>query len=246
MLTQFLGRFFERRRRLHEHKVVASTRCWRSSRAGTSNAAGALANPLSVIYPFARHWTGFRMTSFKAFAFNKFLNCALVLVSALMAVPALAQDNAGTVESGLRDCGQITDSVARYACYDRLTSTLRPSAPGTLQGPTRSTIPAVRPTAPASDTPAVADTTAPSAPAADAAAGGESREMTDTVTEVRRMEPGLVMVTLASGQVWRQVNGRAYPLKAGMQIRLYKGLFGTSWRITNDELKGFIQVERVK
>ncbi len=185
------------------------------------------------------------MTSFKTIAFFKFLKRALVLVSVLGTVPALAQENPGTVEAGLRDCGQITDSVARYACYDRLTATLRPSAPGTLQGPTRSTIPAVRPAAPASETPAAASTDS-AATTADAAAAGESREMTDTVTDVRQIEPGMVMVTLSSGQVWRQVNGRAYPLKSGMQIRLYKGLFGTSWRITNDELKGFIQVERVK
>lgn len=186
------------------------------------------------------------MISFKAIAFFKFPKRALVLVSTLVTVPALAQDNPGTVEAGLRDCGQITDSVARYACYDRLTATLRPSAPGTLQGPTRSTIPAVRPAAPASDTPTATSTVSSAATTADATAAGESREMKDTVTGVRQIEPGMVMVTLSSGQVWRQVNGRAYPLKPGMQIRLYKGLFGTSWRITNDELKGFIQVERVK
>lgn len=187
------------------------------------------------------------MTIIKAFAFIRFLNRALVLMSALIAAPLLAQDGNGTVEAGLRDCGQITDSAARYACYDRLTATLRPAAPGSAQGPTRSTIPAVRPATPATDTAATsAGTPAPAATPTDAAAGGDSREMTDTVAEVRQMEPGLLMVTLAGGQVWRQVNGRPYALKPGMQVRVYRGLFGGSWRITNDELKGFIQVERVK
>ena len=190
------------------------------------------------------------MTIINAFASIRLINRSLALLSTFIVLPVLAQDPSGTVEAGLRDCGQLTDSVARYACYDRLTSTLRPSAPGSVQGPTRSTIPAVRPAAPAADVPA--NTAAPeaattaSSSSTDTAAGGESREMTDTVVEVRQREPGMLMVTLSSGQVWRQVNGRAYALKPGMQIRLYRGLFGGSWRITNDDLKGFIQVERVK
>jgi hypothetical protein len=153
--------------------------------------------------------------------------------------------------------------------------TAAPAAAAPSSGATRSTIPARLPasaaTPPAS---AVSSSTAGSAannsatpaatattPAAASSALNSSdskigfisnettkdtTEWTDTIAELKELEPGQWLITLAGGQVWHQVGNRRFALREGMSVRFHRGLFGSSWRIDTPDLKGFIQVERVK
>ena len=67
-----------------------------------------------------------------------------------------------------------------------------------------------------------------------------------SVTALREILPGRVEVTLANGQVWRQTYSDSYNLLVGHEVRIYPSGFGQAFRLTATELRGFIQVERVK
>jgi hypothetical protein len=52
-------------------------------------------------------------------------------------------------------------------------------------------------------------------------------------------------VTLDNGQIWRQTVASRYPLQVGHQVRIYRGAIG-GYRLSVEELRGFIRVERVQ
>jgi hypothetical protein len=54
------------------------------------------------------------------------------------------------------------------------------------------------------------------------------------------------LITLDNGQVWRQKVPKWYPLQPGQQVTLYPTKWGGSFRLTAENLKSFIQVERVR
>ena len=65
------------------------------------------------------------------------------------------------------------------------------------------------------------------------------------IAELRETVPNAYLITLDNGQVWRQTVPKAYPLQAGHPVRIYYSRW-RSYRLTNDTLKSFIQVERVR
>jgi len=72
------------------------------------------------------------------------------------------------------------------------------------------------------------------------------QELVDTISSLRERLPSQWAVTLAGGQVWHQVNSKAYRLREGMEIRIYPSPFGGSFRLSATNLNGFIQVRRVQ
>ena len=67
-----------------------------------------------------------------------------------------------------------------------------------------------------------------------------------SVAALRAIQPGRVEVTLANGQVWRQTYSDSYNLLVGHEVKIYPSGFGQYFRLSAPELRGFIQVERVK
>jgi hypothetical protein len=66
------------------------------------------------------------------------------------------------------------------------------------------------------------------------------------VTELRQTVPNAFLITLDNGQLWRQVQPLRYRLRVGMQVQIYAPSLGKTLRLKTDDLRGYIQVERVR
>lgn len=66
------------------------------------------------------------------------------------------------------------------------------------------------------------------------------------VAELREIEPNAYLITLDNGEVWRQTVPYAYALRPGSDVRIYFVSRWGSFRLTNPQLRRFIQVERVR
>jgi hypothetical protein len=73
-----------------------------------------------------------------------------------------------------------------------------------------------------------------------------SPEIRATVAELRETVPNSYLITLDNGQVWRQTVPARYGLREGVEVHLYPTRWGDSYRLTNETLRGSIQVERVR
>ena len=73
----------------------------------------------------------------------------------------------------------------------------------------------------------------------------EVQQIQALVTGLRETVPNSFVITLDNGQIWRQTVPKTYPLREGSPVRIYYSRWRT-YRLTNDQLKGFIQVERVR
>lgn len=72
-----------------------------------------------------------------------------------------------------------------------------------------------------------------------------NKELNDRITGLQRAPNGWI-VTLASGQVWRQMNTQNYALRVGQEVNISPSSWGTSYRLAVKELGSFIQVERIR
>jgi hypothetical protein len=167
-----------------------------------------------------------------------------VIFSALSGV-AVAQSS-GDTAAAIAACAQIKDQGARLDCFDKLAGPARGVETASSPAPPA----AVDPPRSAAAPPTVVET-AP-APAASVTSKREARgdraqiEVMSSVTALRVIQPGRVEVTLANGQVWRQTYSDTYNLLVGHEVKIYPSGFGKYFRLTSTELRGFIQVERVK
>jgi hypothetical protein len=180
---------------------------------------------------------------------------------------ALAQDSDNLL-AGVRICMTITDNTTRLACFDALATDA--SAPVTQAQPI-SAAPGVSAstTTPVRTAPAVAESkqteientetehTESEKTVATVANFGTTNtrvennsagqvELLDRVAALAEREPGKLLITLESGQVWYQVNSERFHLRKGMEIRVYPAPMGGSYRLSADEIRGFIQVQRVR
>jgi len=71
------------------------------------------------------------------------------------------------------------------------------------------------------------------------------QELVDTVASLRTINQSLVEVTLESGQVWRQMLSKRYPIVVGDTVTIRPTRWGSSYRLTSERISGYIQVERV-
>lgn len=74
---------------------------------------------------------------------------------------------------------------------------------------------------------------------------GES-ELFDVVVELDMVRPDQWLLTMASGQVWRQTHPRRLNLKKGDNVRIYPSGWGRNFRLETERLSGFIQVLRLE
>ena len=178
--------------------------------------------------------------------------------------PARAQQEGRPVTVEVSQCLEIESPEERLACFEKSVDTAiqqgsAPPAPAPAPAPATATAPAPTPEAP---TPATATAPAPAAATAPApasasdyppiagsqrAAPAESRpDIVSTIVELRETVPNAYMITLANGQVWRQMRPKIYRLRVGHSVRIYPTHWGSSFRLTVEELRSYIQVERVQ
>ena len=73
----------------------------------------------------------------------------------------------------------------------------------------------------------------------------EVQEIQARITDLRETVPHAYLITLDNGQVWRQTVPKNYGLREGIPVRIYYSRW-RAYRLTNEQLKSFIQVERVR
>ncbi len=156
--------------------------------------------------------------------------------------PAAAQAPAETVNVDVSECVKLTTPEERLACFDKQVESTRtsPAAPAT---PASATSPAAPVAAPTNSQPPASSTTSSNA-------GRQNREEQHAdiharIREIHETVPNSYLITLDNGQVWRQTVPKAYALRHGDAVRLFYSRWGT-YRLTNEQLRSFIQVERVR
>lgn len=147
---------------------------------------------------------------------------AALLAGAAAVQPAAAQAVAGGTSVDVSECVKLTAPDERLACFEKQVEVSRTSPPA-----------AVAPASPSAAPP-------PSGGREEAPPDIEAR-----VAELRETVPNAYLITLDNGQVWRQTVPKAYPLRSGDAVRVYYSKWRT-YRLTNEQLRSFIQVERVR
>lgn len=119
------------------------------------------------------------------------------------------------------------------------------AAPSRGEAASRAAARAAVPEIDASESPSV-DDFGLRAPREEADDAKQQEELYGTIAALRETVPNSYLITLENGQVWRQMRPEFYPLREGHRVRIYSTRWGSSYRLTVEELKGFIQVERVR
>lgn len=154
---------------------------------------------------------------------------AAILASVSAAELAVAQQQGDALSVDVSECVKLATPEERLACFEA-----QVEAAGGASAPSG----------------------APAAASGAAAAGSASRsgspqepvdppDIVARVTELRETVPNAYLITLDNGQVWRQKVPEVYPLREGSLVRIYYSRWRT-YRLTNEELRGFIQVERAR
>jgi hypothetical protein len=168
-----------------------------------------------------------------------------IVLALAIAAPLAAAESA--LPKSLDDCSTIADSQVRVVCYDKVVIALR----GRSASVTDRTAP--------DKAVASAATVERSSPGIDF--GTESLKqdraarpppgpstLTDRITAIREVRPSLFSISLANGQVWRQMESTSYlPLEVGDPVRITKSNLG-AYTMTRDKegRQGAIQVVRIE
>jgi len=74
----------------------------------------------------------------------------------------------------------------------------------------------------------------------------DEAEYFGTITALQERLPNAWVITLDNGQIWQQVQPEAYPLRAGLEVRIYPTNWGDSYRLIGAGTGRHIQVRRVR
>ena len=191
------------------------------------------------------------MSNTKNFAYG----VIVVATSAVAGLGAARAQESGKVMIDVADCIKLAVPEARLACYE--------SRVAAVFGERAAQAAVARPAAPA--VAAVAPTRAPepAPPAAEPVRSGSDRQsrreesnraaaadppandIVGRVQDLREVFPNAWQITLENGQVWRQSVSKHFDLRAGAQVKIYATHWGGAYRLSADNLNGYIQVERV-
>lgn len=191
-----------------------------------------------------------------------------ICVGALLLPSALLAQQAGS-ETLLIDAGPCLNfetSVERLVCFEEQAKAAAQAREGAASTATVNSLPVLKiqrtvPAAAPAQMPAPAAAEAAPAPATavadpQAAFGlptqteseqkEQRNELHSTIASFRELQPNQYVITLENGQVWKQMHSQRYALENGMPVHIYPTRWGSAFRLSADELGGFIQVERVK
>ena len=189
---------------------------------------------------------------------------AAVIFLAAFSFKASSQNAELMVDVG--PCVAIQSAIQRFACYEAQAETALTGAGDSFQAPApaarvQSQPPASRETAVSTPEPGnPPEEEAPPANNGSSPLSGfgfpedrdsrrEEREnrLASVIADVEQTIPNQHIVTLENGQVWRQVQPEARILpRAGYTVSVYPSRWGSNYRMSFEEIKGFIQVERVR
>lgn len=184
-----------------------------------------------------------------------------VLTGGNTAVIAAEVQNALT-HVDISRCVDLAGSADRLACYDAAAAKARGAASAKSGGGASGSVAAkTEQASPTEKTPSAKSFGKPVAPARtgddDAATFGKTpakvvkgadgqQELHATVAALKAApQGGAWIITLSNGQVWRQTVPEPFNLKQGYAVRIYPSRWGTSYRLSTEQIHGFIQVERI-
>jgi len=147
---------------------------------------------------------------------------AAVIASAAISI-GLASAQAPAVSVDVSECVKLTTPEERLACFEAQVQN-------------------------AGNAPAPAASGSETKAAEFGEAGDQEpdvQEIEARITDLRETVPHAYVITLDNGQVWRQTVPKNYGLREGIPVRIYYSRW-RAYRLTNDQLKSFIQVERVR
>lgn len=167
-------------------------------------------------------------------------------------LPAAAQDS-GAVTVDVARCVELESADARLACFgsevnavleERGTEAGRSSESGDSDVETR---------APGRDAGRDARAERIATQARDAsvqarsgAVEADDEEYTGTIVEFHERLPNAYVITLDNGQVWLQTEPKQYPLRPGLDVRIYPTAWGEHYRLHGIGTGSHIQVRRVR
>lgn len=196
----------------------------------------------------------------------------LTIVAGAMGVFAPQLVSAEEVPTSLGDCKEINDAEARLACYDSIANAPAPQIPELAPAPAPSAPESSAPATPITSTVAPSPSTTsalppaveqpPEAPAnPEATFGSENlkknrkeKEKVDRITspivDIKANPYGKLTITLANGQVWKQLKGDGKTVRIPRKERDYtatvrRGAIG-SYFLRIEELNKAVKVRRVK
>ena len=140
------------------------------------------------------------------------------------------------------NCAALQNDTERLACYDarerqRMLDAIpvaKPEGRSTKVAPER----AERPQPPAAGSNDDFGKPQPQIP--------RGRELVDRIASIHFNEVRERYITLENGQVWKQVIDKRYELRAGQTVRIYPTRWGSDYRLSVEDLNGFIQVQRIE
>jgi hypothetical protein len=201
--------------------------------------------------------------------------CKLAVVL-LVSLPALLGTGIALAQdSTFVACARYSDRGQRIACLeDALETALSAQQGSQVTGPAAPVAESTQAARPVAPNPVAANpppSTPPEAPVASAEEQGErssllyrirsfgrddeevslstdasgNERLHDTITALEQRTE-MWIVTLSSGQVWRQAYPRTLNLRVGDDISIYQEGIGNGYRMATPRLSGFIRVERLK
>jgi hypothetical protein len=167
---------------------------------------------------------------------------ALLVAASSASSPGLGQDR-GEVTVDVERCLELESAEERQACFaSQVDQALQ------QQGPAETGV--ATPERGADRSPEARDRISDAAvqPLARAPeqADPDGVEYTGTIVEIEEYLPSAYLITLDNGQVWEQTEPKRYPLRPGLEVRIYPTRWGARYRLTGLDSGGHIQVQRVR
>ena len=198
---------------------------------------------------------------------------AALLCSLFGLQPVAAQDSA-TVTVDIGDCVELESAAARLECFGSQVDAVLEAQGAAVpeEPPAVPEVSAAGPDAGSSDEslsqrerraqreaasraagdPAAGDRSTGDRAVGDRAAGQPSvsqaaeGEYFGTIVDFRERIPFSYVITLDNGQVWEQVEPKKYPLRPGLEVRIYPTKWGKTYRLSGEGTGGYIRVRRVQ
>jgi hypothetical protein len=181
-------------------------------------------------------------------------SASLLLALVIIGLNVARETNAQVVD--ISACRDIEDRLSRFDCYENLNeapvvrqSQTEEASTAVITSPDTVPIQTLESSSPAAvpEEEEVAGFGRQEPDRATVVSGGDDeKELRDIVTALEKTGPNIWTITLSSGQLWRQMEGKPYRLEVGDNVRIYQSFWGKSYRLTAPRLASFIQVQRIE
>jgi len=151
---------------------------------------------------------------------------------------ALGQDS-GTVTVDVEHCFELESAAARRTCFGAQVDEVLEERGSTESDQPSQTIEAGS----AADAPTVVESRESETDDGD---GDGDGEYFGTIVAMRERLPSSYVITLDNGQIWQQTEPKKYPLRPGLEVRIYPTRWGGRHRLSGVGSGGHIQVQRLR